>query len=268
MVIDRQSGVNLDNLGEILGVLRDGLDDERYRVFLKVGIQRLISRGDIFSINEIGKALGISPLRITENGDVLRLDGSWILDGSELLEYEEKPARFSFNRNQSVYDDVADVLEITTIIESVRAAGILADIYFNFDILSTQMLDYTQTFSGVLDGSWLLDGQLALCGCDDKVFTPNFIALGDGAEPGGNLRPPEPGDTGLQNEIVRKDVLSFNDENGIRTHQITLTATELDGFTINEIAIFRDSEPILIGAFPGKDKDAVTRFTFNIKEVQ
>ena len=263
-VIDKQEGLNLDNLGVLLGQLRNGLTDEQYRPFLKVAIKRYLSIGDIFSINELGKAVGISPLNIVENGDVLRLDGLWLLNGLVTLSGEELPQQFSFFRNLSVNEDIDDFLDIAILIEAARAAGVFANIYFNMDMLASQMLDYTQVYTGVLDGSWLLDSELALSGDGKKVYTPNYIAVGDGAEPAG-LRPPEPGDTGLQNEVLRKVVFS-REVNGVRIHTIEIERAELDGITINELAIFWDNSPILIGSFTGKLKNNITKFIFNIKE--
>ena len=92
------------------------------------------------------------------------------------------------------------------------------------------------------------------------------IAVGDGAEPGSILRPPEPGDTGLQNEVLRKEPLTFTDSDGFRTHQMTINTSEIPGTTINEIGIFYGSTPLLMGSFDGKLKDNVTRFIFNVKE--
>ena len=259
--IDDMEGVNLDQLGTLLRETRKGKDDDTYKTFLKVAIKRVISRGDIYSINDMAAAVGFDNILIIEGQETLRLDGTWLLDGTKQLNGIDRPATFTFSQQQNV-DDSVPTFEIGVIINSARAAGVKAIIAFAFISNESQGYVYV-TNTGVLDGTWLLNGTTALN--PDKVdYTPNKIALGDGGEPAG-VREPEPSDTGLQNELIRKDV-EVEYEDGIKQFAITLEENELAGDTINEIGIFRDSQPIIMDAFVGRAKDAVTKMIFKIKE--
>ena len=95
-------------------------------------------------------------------------------------------------------------------------------------------------------------------------FAPDKIAVGDGATP--EVREPQPSDTGLQNELLRKDVVTTELENGDRVYSMRIEKDELDGDRINEVGIFRGSLPIMIDAFVGKDKDGLTVFNFKMQE--
>ena len=258
-------GANLDQLGDLVGETRQGKNDADYREALALAVQRIASKGDIYSINEIAKALGFTDINIEERfGYENRLDGTWLLDGSRLLDGQYSPATFYFFRDKNV-DDVTGDFYIGEAIESVRAAGVKAVIGFIFTSNESQCVVYT-TYTGVLDGTWPLDGEKML-NPDKTDYTPNYLALGDGAQPGGTgpVRTPLPGDTGLQNELIRKPVSSLTID-GVRVHSIRLDPSDLSGNYINEMGIFLDSSPVLIDSFISKSKDAVTIMDFKIKE--
>ena len=256
-VIDDMAGVNLDRLGVTLGVLREGVDDETYRLYLKVGIKRYSSRGDLASIEAIGRMLGASPLNIVENGNGLRLDGTWKLDGTKKLDGQSRPATFSYTKKESVYTQ-DETEHIGLLLDAARAAGIKVITEFCWTLNTSQMYDYTQAYSGKLDGTWKLDGTFRL-DPTKKIYTPNYIALGDGAEPGGVLRKPQIGDTGLQNEIIRKPVTGKQEGNKLHFN-ITLGESELKNKNINELGLFRDSQVMLLESFKThikKEKETV-----------
>jgi len=256
--IAAMAGQNLDNLGQNLNELRQGRDDETYRVFLGVAIQQLASRGDINSINSIATALGFTNINIQElyNGG-LRWDGTRLLDGNTLLNGQDRSAAFAFFQDLNV-DDATGDFAISTSINAVRAAGVEAIIGFIFNMDESQGVDYTD-YSSLWDGTVLLDGETAL-NPTSRDFTPSFIAVGDGAagEPGG-------GDVALVNELLRKPAVSFT-QNGEKYHQITIEQSELDTKTINEFALFKGAEMMWADAFTGKLKDDETIFIFRMKE--
>ena len=262
--INAYDGINLDRLGTLLREARKGKDDDEYRLFLQLAIQRIWSKGDINSINELAQALGYENINILEYFGEPLLDGTLLLDGTWLLDGERTPAQFYFFRELNV-DDASPNFAISEMIDSVRAAGVRANISFTFIVLESQCVVYT-TFTGVLDGTWDLDGEKMLRP-DKTVYTPNEIALGDGAQPGGigAVRTPLPTDTGLQNELIRKDVITL-EVGSLRIHLIELALDELVGNYINELGIFRDSSPILIDSFESKQKDALTFFNFKLEE--
>ncbi len=264
--IANQVGINLDLIGELLGEARKGKTDEDYRLFLQIAIMRLASRGDINSINAIAAALGFTNINIEEIYRVgYVLDSSMLLDGTWLLNGEHTPAAFTFFRELSV-DDATPDFAIAEMIDSVRAAGVDAQIAFNFIVLESDSVVYTN-YTGLLDDTWFLDGKKMLSGTSEMILTPNEIAIGDGAQPGGvgPVRTPLPGDSGLQNELLRVPVTTI-DLGGERIHVLEIGRDELGGDDINEIGIFRDSSPILIESFESKAKDLFTKFIFKYKE--
>lgn len=257
--IAASTNVNLDQLGKLLNQIREGWDDATYRVFLDIAIKKLASRGDIFSINEIAEALGFTNINVIEMYDGGgRLDGKSLLDATELLNGVDRPATFSFFQDRNV-DDTGGSFEISTVVNAVRAAGVFAQISFIFNSNQVQGRTYS-TYSSLLDASEVLDAETAL-NPTKMDLVPNKIAVGDGA-----VGEPGPGDTGLQNELLRKDVITFVDTDGKRTHMMVVGQTDLDGKTIDEFALFKDSSLMWADAFVGKVKDDKTIFTFKMKE--
>jgi hypothetical protein len=83
------------------------------------------------------------------------------------------------------------------------------------------------------------------------VNSPIEIALGDGA-----TRVPQPGDTGLENEIYRKTVNTQILSNGDWDYYIIIPTTLLNSYTINEAALF-DKNGLMISkyTFSGIEKN-------------
>jgi len=259
------SGINLDRLGELLGEPRAGKGDVEYRVFLSIAIMTLASRGDIASLNSLAIALGFENVNIEEKWSTRLLDGTWLLDGTVKLDGDRTPATFTFFRELSVNDPTPDFF-IATVFDRTRAAGVDAQIGFTFLVYESDSYVYP-IHTGLLDGTWKLDGRIKL-DPDKMIFAPNEIAVGDGAQPGGTgpVRPPEGGDSGLQNELLRKDVATLEISPTERVHLMRIEKDELAGNYINEIGIFRDSLPIMIDSFESKSKDALTLYNFKYNE--
>jgi hypothetical protein len=117
---------------------------------------------------------------------------------------------------------------------------------------------------GILGSEMILKTVFSLNGWDNTVYLDNlqvfhepvnnlnihFIALGDGAEPGGILRPAEQEDTALQSERIRVPVTVFNNPDGGRSYLGTILP-EFGGFNINEIGAFNDENALVtVKAFP------------------
>jgi hypothetical protein len=245
--IEAMAGLNLDNLGQNLNELRQGRDDETYRVFLGVAIQQIASRGDLFSLNTIAEALGFTDINIVELfGGGLDLDGTRLLDGNTLLSGGDRAATFAFFQDLNVDDTTGD-FAIATSINAVRAAGVFAQISFTFTSNQAQGVT-TVDYSPLLDGTVLLDSETAL-NPNKEDLVPDEIALRDA---GG--------------EVLRKDAVTFTDEAGDRFHQITVAQSELDGVTIVTMQLFKNSVLLWTDTFTGKVKNDETIFVFKMKE--
>jgi hypothetical protein len=240
-------GQNLDQIGKILNELRQGRVDATYRTFLEIAVMKLVSKGDIFSINEIAQALGFTNLTIIEAFDGGgRLDGLSLLDGSQLLDDVDRPATFLFFQDINV-DDVSGSFEIATVINAVRAAGVYAQISFIFTSNQAQGVT-SSVYDGLLDATGFMDGETALNPLKADL-TPNYIALRDA---GG--------------EVLRKAAITYLDDDGNRIHQITVDQTELDGVTIITLQLYKDAVLMWTDTFTGKVKDDETIFVFKMKE--
>lgn len=245
--ISTSTNVNLDQLGKLLNQVREGWDDATYRVFLQVAIMKLASRGDIASLNDIAAALGFTNINIVEmffGGR--RLDGLSLLDATGVLDGVDRPATFSFFQDINV-DDVTGSFAISTVMNAVRAAGVFAQISFSFTSNESQGVTST-VYDGLLDATGFMDGETALNPLKADL-TPNKIALRDA---GG--------------EVLRKDAITFIDDDGNRIHQITADQTELDGVTIITLQLFKDAVLMWTDTFVGKVKDDETIFVFKMKE--
>lgn len=246
-VIETTTATNLDQLGKLLNESRRGKDDATYRIFLEIAIKKLLSRGDIFSLNEIATALGFTNINIMEMYDGGgRLDGTGFLDGGSLLDDIDRPATFAFFQDINV-DDVTGSTEIGTVMDAVRAAGVQDLISFIYTSNESQGVTST-VYDGLLDATGFMDGETAL-NPNDIDFTPNEIALRDA---GG--------------EVLRKDAVTFIDDDGLRVHQITVDQGELDGVTIITLQLYKDAVLMWTDTFVGKVKNDETVFVFKMKE--
>lgn len=245
--IETVTQTNLDQLGKLLNQVREGWDDATYRLFLQIAISKLASRGDIFSINEFALALDFTNLNIVEMFDGgKRLDGQSLLDATGVLDGVDRAATFTFFQDINV-DDVSGSTEIATVIDAVRAGGVFAQTSFIFTSNEVQGVT-SSVYDGLLDATGLMDGETALNPLKADL-TPNKIALRDA---GG--------------EVLRKDAITFIDDDGDRIHQITVDQTELDGVTIITLQLYKDAVLMWTDTFVGKVKDDETIFVFKMKE--
>lgn len=82
-----QNGTVLDLIGKNLKQSRNGMDDFRYKIFLSIARQKRKSKGDIFSMNEIGSQIlaGIGTLyeikELCYGGIPMLLDATYTLNG-------------------------------------------------------------------------------------------------------------------------------------------------------------------------------------------
>lgn len=267
-----QSGKNLDFIGSNLNQKRNGMDDFTYKIFLAIANKKRESKGDIFSMNEIGSQIlaGTGTLyeikELCYDNTPRYLDGTWTLNGDVALSGSYKqPATI-----QVVFSgDVNSVIvapEFNKAIDQIRGGGIQAIISYRFEILFANMPEYNIP-NGILDGSWILDGTIILSGTSIKLI-PGFIAIGDGAFlSGGAIRSPQPGDTGLQNEVLRKSCEVVQTGPNSREFRMKVKQGEAIGSQINEIGLFGFSGQLLaLYSFPAKAKDSIITYEFVIKE--
>lgn len=115
--IDQATGKSLDYLGGNVGQLRQGEDDDLYRLLIKTRIIANLSNGDIPTINKV--------LSILTKDLFLGLIEVWGDD-----EYDREPAAFrlelSYNTNLIPFD----------IVDKIKSAGIRVI----FDLRSTQII--------------------------------------------------------------------------------------------------------------------------------
>lgn len=94
------------------------------------------------------------------------------------------------------------------------------------------------------------------------------MAFGDGAQVGGDVAAPQPEDTALKNELLRKAVDGFEEISDTCYRYIcTLTHQELVGKNINEIALYdSDGDLVAIKSFLSKGKDDDMEMIFEIDD--
>ena len=266
-----KSGKMLDLIGQNLRQNRIGLDDEKYKIFLSIANSKRQSKGDIFSLNEIGNRIVASQGNLFEIRELCYLKGTRYLDGTYLLNGDiplsgslKQPATIEIVLNGRV-NNLRVFTEFNKAMDEVRVGGVEAIISYRFEIYLSEMLKFNFRNTD-FDGSWNLDGSTLLSG-DNLELIPFEIAVGTGAEPGGILREPEFEDSGLQNEVLRKLCSIRRTAEGLQEFSLKIKPGEVIGDSINEIGIFRESgDPFALFSFPGKPKDRYINYEFVIKE--
>lgn len=267
----RQSGVVLDLIGQNVRQKRNGLDDEKYKIFLSIANAKRDSKGDIYSLNEIGNRIVAGSGNLFEIKELCYLSGTRYLDGSFLFNGElplsgslKQPATIEIVLNGRI-NDLKVVSEFNQAIADIKAGGVEAIISYRFEIYLSEMLKFNIR-NPDLDGSWSLDGSSLLSG-ERVEIVPFEIAIGTGAEPGGILREPAFEDTGLQSEVLRKLCVIRRTSEGLQEFSMKIKPGEAIGNSINEIGIFRESGELLaLFSFPGKPKDGYINYEFVIRE--
>jgi hypothetical protein len=265
-----QSGFNLDRLGQLVREPRQGLSDDRYRIFISIGIEKYLSNGSLYSLNQIGQRLVEGQGNLFEikelcyNEEPQLLDGSLLLNGEwPLSGSQARPATIEiiFTGSPSKLNIYS---EFNKAIKQVKAGGISSIINYRFELkYSEGVVTYNRSL--LLDGEWFLDGATYLDG-DKLVFAPEFIALGDGADLGSSIRVPEASDTTLQNEIIRKSI-TVNQLQFPREFSIQIKPGEIVNSNINELGLFTSDGILLLAvSFPNKFKDSLSTLSFTIME--
>ncbi|MBM9576963.1 phage tail protein [Leptospira sp. 201903070] len=266
-----QSGAILDLIGKNLKQARNGTDDFRYRVFLAIARQKIKSKGDIFSMNEIGTQIlaGTGTLyeirELCYGGVPMLLDGNLTLNGDYPLSGSTKrPATIRVIFNGHV-DSLIVAPEFNLAISQIRAGGVRSIISYRFEISTLDGRLYGSALRPlVMDGTWDWNGSTLLSGENVKIL-PYEIAFGSSGL--GELRTPQPEDTGLQNEVFRKLVEIQINLDGSRIFKTTIRQSELVGYDVDEIGLFDEEGNLLfLKSFPAKSKDNLILYEFVIRE--
>ena len=258
-------------LDEIIGSLVNqtrvpGVNDATYRLALLVAISKRISGGSIPDLVNIGNAVAgtdpnarFRPVELYSQTGAILLDGTMLLDANDPLNPSEGLSASIESTLEGNIDEIDAPLSVGDAIEQVRAAGVYAKFRVVFLDNASQMTLYTTT-SLLLDASSVLDGKQLLDPTEIRLDVAE-IALGDGA-----TREPLPGDTGLQNEVYRDtaEPVTINDDEGYR---IVINASQLNTYTINEMAAFNTAgEIVLKDRFEGKAKNSSFVYEYTIVE--
>lgn len=235
--INDNSGITLDRIGNLLNEARTpGKADSAYRLDLLVSILSKNSGGTIPELVSIGRIIAgndtsarFLPYELWQDDGTAFLDASDVMDGHGLFTPNTgEPAAI-----QSTLEGHIDTIEVPTevgsAIDKVRAGGI----YAKFNIVYVMPLSDMTLYAG-------------------DVNQATEIALGDGA-----TRDPQPGDTGLENEVYRQTVgVSVNDD-GDYQYSVFIYEDELNTDTINEMALF-DNAGVMIAKYrcDGKTKNS------------
>ncbi|PJZ57889.1 phage tail protein [Leptospira barantonii] len=268
-----QSGAILDLIGKNLKQPRDGMDDFRYRVFLSIARQKRKSKGDIHSMNEIGSQIlaGTGTLyeiqELCYGGEPLLLDGLITFNGEYPLSGNTKrPATIRVIFTGSV-DTVVVTPEFNKAISQIRAGGVNSIINYRFETSTLSGRLYNSALrTSALDVTWAMNGVTILSIPNAKIL-PDQIAFGIGGLSSGTPRIPQAGDTGLQNEVLRKSITIQNNPDGSRIFKASIKQAEAIGAGINELGLFdRDGNLLFLKTFPSKPKDNLIVYDFAIHE--
>jgi hypothetical protein len=217
-VIYSNTGLTLDDLGENLTLAREpGQSDALYQMLLTIAVASQESTGTIPELISIGKSMAGATGEAT--GTLFELwrltgeeywDGTFLLNGTKMLNpAAAEPAAIEFGLEGEI-GSMPPPLNVGEIIDQVRAAGIYAKYRLHFISLVSDM---------VLNGG--------------DINQPSELALGDGA-----TRAALAADTALENEVFRRTVATKDEGDGNWSYTVYLDTTELNSYSINEIALF------------------------------
>jgi hypothetical protein len=118
--IPQMFGQQLDNIGEIVGQVRQGLTDAQYQPILQTALIAASSRGDRFTILSILKIMGYSVIGMYDGSTKSYFDGAKLLDATtELNGYTGEGA---FTVNATGTGDLQGLLNL------IKAAGVAANV--------------------------------------------------------------------------------------------------------------------------------------------
>ncbi len=265
----QNSGLVLDEIiGSLVNKDRDpGQTDDSYRLSLYVAIASKVSGGTIPELVDIGGAVAgedenarFRPVELYTLSGTLLLDGDGVLTGSDPLDPSAKRSASVESLIEGNIDDITVPLEVGDAIDQIRGAGIYVKFRIKFLINESQMTLYTTLYS-LLDNSGLLDGKIYM-DPDSNKLAIDEIAIGDGA-----TREPQPGDTGLQNEVYRATAETETLANGDLSYKIEIGSTELNSYAIDEIACFESGGDMIVkDIFEEKEKNASLVYEYIVVE--
>jgi len=266
--IYENSGLTLDEvIGSLVNQARiPGNADSTYRLNLFIAIAKKISGGTIPELVDIGGSVAgedenarFRPTELYSNVDPVYLDGADVLDSTEPLSPTTYRSASVESLIEGNIDDITVPLEVGDAIDQIRPAGVYVKFRIKFLDNESEMTLYTTPYS-VLDASGLLDGKTYMT--TTTMLSIDEIALGDGA-----TREPLPSDTGLQNEVYRATAETETLRTGELAYKVTIDASELNSYTINEIAAFESSGDMIIkDRFEGKAKNSSLIYEYIIVE--
>jgi len=134
-------------------------------------------------------------------------------------------------------------------IENHAALGMRYSILNELLTIGSAMILKTIIAQNGWDGTSVLDN-LQVFHILKNWLNIQFIAVGNGAEPGGVWREAQQADIGLQNELIRVSISSIINADEGRSYIGTIPAQQ-SGILVNEIASFNDTgELVAIKSFP------------------
>lgn len=92
------------------------------------------------------------------------------------------------------------------------------------------------------------------------------ISVGTGGLSSGAPRTPDPGETALVTETLKKNVTFVGRTGKKNQYKIDLDATECNGQALSEMGVWCGSTLVAIDTFMPKNKDSNTLLTFNYAE--
>lgn len=266
LYIYAQSGRTLDDIGTLVNETRRGGDsDDTFRIFLAIAIAKKISRGTVPDLVEIGKlipgegGLGFMVDELWDKEGSVYFDGESLLDGTEPLDPGEARPASVLVELDGLIENLPTPLLLADAVDDIRAAGVFAKTTVSLRILSDLLTLYTTLPGPTLDGEGFLDG-LTLMN-ERQTLAVYQIALGDGA-----VGDPDPGDTGLTNELLRKPA-EITDDGANRQYSIQVKASELNGVDIDELGLFNvEGDMIAKVHFDPREKNGTLIYYFRVQE--
>ncbi len=268
LYIYQQSGITLDHIGQLVNeTRRPGDSDESYRIFIAIAISKRLSRGTIPDLIEIGKlipgegGLGFTVDELWDKTGTVYLDGSVLLDGTEPLDPGEARPASVLVELDGLIENLPTPILLSAAVDEIRAAGVFAKTTVSLRILSDLLTLYTTLPGPTMDGLGVFDGKTLMNGL--QTLAVDEIALGDGA-----VGDPDPGDTGLGNELLRKTAEIETMPDGLnRQYSIRVKESELNGDLIDELGLFNaEGDMIAKVHFSEREKNSTLIYYFRTQE--
>jgi hypothetical protein len=238
-----QSGALLDQLGTIVNTPRQqSMDDPTYRAYI------MSSEASRFTGGTVNELIGIGTVVAGADAEA---NFQPIIDGGGVI---------SCIITGNIQSFISPVY-VGKAIALVRAAGVEADFSSTFILLSNTVTLYT-CVTGLLDATGKLDAKTFLN--PFISFNGYYVSVGIG----GSVAP-QPTDTGLTTEVLRKVATTKLLSNGETQFAMTLYSGDCNGDALNEVAMFSPSGDLILKyCFPAIQKEAGLSFTFTFQSNQ